>query len=79
MNNIEIQFTGITLFFIFLFILFTFLLFYLFYKWGYFCGMNDKNVIFPVIVSFLIGFGGGILFVVIGYQVGSNEKNKNKK
>ncbi|MDO8064065.1 hypothetical protein [Candidatus Phytoplasma bonamiae] len=79
MENLEIQFTGITLFFIiFLFIL-TFLLFYFFYKWGYFCGLNDKSIFLPVIVSFVIGFGGGILFVFIGYQAGSIEKNKNKK
>ncbi|MDV3157482.1 MAG: hypothetical protein Q8889_01160 [Candidatus Phytoplasma australasiaticum] len=77
MENIEIQFTGITLFFIFLFVLLTILLFYFFYKWGYSCGFNNKSIFLPLILSFLTGFGG-IIFVFIGYQVGIIKKDKKK-
>ncbi|MDV3181005.1 MAG: hypothetical protein Q8830_02030 [Candidatus Phytoplasma australasiaticum] len=45
MENIETQFAGITLFWI-LFILLTILLAYFFYKWGYFCGFNNKSIFF---------------------------------
>ncbi|MDV3141844.1 MAG: hypothetical protein Q8731_02205, partial [Candidatus Phytoplasma australasiaticum] len=77
MENIETQFAGITLFWI-LFILLTILLAYFFYKWGYFCGFNNKSIFFPLILSFLTVFSG-IIFVFIGYQVGIIKKNNNKK
>ncbi|MDO8059275.1 hypothetical protein OC683_01445 ['Crotalaria aegyptiaca' phytoplasma] len=78
MENLEIQFTSITLFFICVFILLTILLFYFFYKWGYFCGFNNKSIFFPLILSFLTGLGG-IIFVLIGYQAGIIKKDQNKK
>ncbi|MDO8060332.1 hypothetical protein [Candidatus Phytoplasma citri] len=78
MENLEIQFTNITLFFICVFMLLTILLFYFFYKWGYFCGLNNKSIIFPLILSFLVGLGG-ILFVLIGYHAGIIKKDQSKK
>ncbi|WP_227807069.1 hypothetical protein [Mulberry dwarf phytoplasma] len=43
----------------------------LFYKWGYSCGMNNKSIVLPLIVTFLLG---GILLFLIGYVIGMNNK-----
>ncbi|WP_152411619.1 hypothetical protein, partial [Italian clover phyllody phytoplasma] len=45
----------------------------LFYKWGYSCAMNNKNIVLTLIVTFLLG---GIIWFLIGYVVGTNRKTR---